>query len=277
MDTFRDRVAAITGAGSGIGRALALRLAGQGCHLALSDIDVVGLAETAERLASAPVTVTTHTVDVADRGAVQAWASESAEAHGRVNLIVNNAGVALAGSVADTPLEDYEWLIGVNLWGVVHGTKAFLPILQQAEEGHVVNISSVFGLFAQPSQSAYNAAKFAVRGFTESLRLELDGDGGSVSATCVHPGGIATNIARSARLHDSASTALGTDAEQARQSFQRWLRTSPEDAAITILKGVRRDARRVLIGSDAVVCDLVQRALPTAYQALLGRGMRLLS
>ncbi|CAN5269522.1 SDR family oxidoreductase [soil metagenome] len=277
MRNFANRVAAVTGAGSGIGRSLAAQLAGQGCHLALSDIDATGLAATAAMLGTAPVTVTTSVVDVADRAAVDAWAKESGEAHGRVNLIINNAGVAMAGSVQDTPVEDYEWLMDINFWGVVYGTKAFLPLLREAGEGHVVNISSIFGLFSSPSQSAYNAAKFAVRGFTESLRQELDIDGGTVSATCVHPGGIATNIAKNARLDPSANALLDTDVEVARDRFEKVLRTSADDAARAILKGVRRNARRVLIGPDAKAADLMQRSLPTGYQALIGRGARILS
>jgi short-subunit dehydrogenase len=277
MQHFSDKVAAITGAGSGIGQALALRLAGQGCHLALSDVDAQGLELTAKRLATAPVQVTTHVVDVADRAAVEGWASEVVADHGRVNLVVNNAGVAMAGTVQDTSIEDYEWLTGINLWGVVYGTKAFLPHIRAAGEGHVVNISSIFGLFSQPSQSAYNTSKFAVRGFTESLRQELDIAGQAVSATCVHPGGIATNIAKNARMDASAGALLDTEVEVARANFEKILRTSADDAALAILRGVRRNARRVLIGPDAKAADLLQRLLPTGYQVLIGRGARLLS
>jgi NAD(P)-dependent dehydrogenase (short-subunit alcohol dehydrogenase family) len=271
MQDLTGRVAAVTGAASGIGRALALRLVDEGCHLALSDVDAEGLAETARRCADrGGVEVSTTVVDVADHAAVEAWAAAVVDRHGRVDLVVNNAGVAMAGTVADTPLEDYRWLMGIDFWGVVHGTKAFLPHLLARGEGHVVNVSSIFGLFAQPSQSGYNAAKFAVRGFTESLRQELDLDGGRVSATSVHPGGIATAIARNARVRPSTGEVVGGDAEAARRGFERLLRTSADEAAVAILDGVRRDARRVLIGGDARAVDLLQRVAPTGYQRVMG-------
>ncbi|MFP5309948.1 MAG: SDR family NAD(P)-dependent oxidoreductase [Actinomycetes bacterium] len=276
MRSFTGRVAAITGAGSGIGRALAVRLAAEGAHLSLSDVDEVGLAGTAELVAGAGVTVTTRVVDVADRVAVEAWAEETVAAHGRVNLVVNNAGVAQGGSVEGTSHEDLAWVMDVNFWGVVHGTKAFLPHLRAAGEGHVVNVSSVFGLQSQPGVSAYNASKFAVRGYTESLRQELDLLACGVSATCVHPGGIATNINRSARTDDSLRTLLGLSGEDAVGGFDRLLRIPPDTAARVILDGVRRDRRRVLIGADARVLDWEARLLPTGYQVLnrlLVRGL----
>ncbi len=276
MQNLSDRVAAITGAGSGIGRALAIRLAAEGCHLSLSDVDAVGLEATYKLVVDHGVTVTTATVDVADRAAVESWADRTVADHGRVNLVVNNAGVAMAGTVLDTTVEDYEWLMGINFWGVLYGTKAFLPHLVAAGEGHVVNISSIFGLFAQPSQSAYNAAKFGVRGFTESLRQELDVARNGVSATSVHPGGIATNIARNARLGDSTVALLGSQPEEARSGFERLLRTSADAAAESIVEGVRRNSRRVLIGPDARLADLLQRTLPSAYQRVLTTGLRLM-
>jgi short-subunit dehydrogenase len=188
--------------------------------------------------------------------------------------VFNNAGVAQAGSVEGTSYEDYEWLMGINFWGVVYGTKAFLPLLKQAGEGHIVNVSSVFGLFAQPTQSAYNASKFAVRGFTESLRLELDLLRCGVSATCVHPGGIKTNIVKKSRLDPSARSLLGGAPEQSAASFEANLRTTPEAAAATIVRGVERDARRVLVGVDAWTIDGLQRLLPTSYQRIVGEVVR---
>jgi short-subunit dehydrogenase len=170
--------------------------------------------------------------------------------------------------------EEYEWITNINFWGVVYGTKEFLPHLKASGEGHIINISSVFGLFAQPSQSAYNATKFAVRGFTESLRQELDMARGGVSATCVHPGGIKTNIARSARTSESMRTLTGQDPEKATADFEKLFRTTAQQAALVILAGVRRDARRVLIGGDARVLDLMQRLMPTAYQSLVTRAMK---
>lgn len=276
MKNLTGRVAAITGAASGIGRALAIELAKEGCHLALCDIDTDGLAETEQAASELGVKVTSTHADVADRTAVYEWADASAEAHGTVNLVVNNAGVALAGTVEETPIEDYEWIVGVNLWGVIYGTKAFLPHLRKAEEGHIVNVSSVFGLFAQPTQSGYNATKFGVRGFTESLRQELDTDGGNVSCTSVHPGGIDTNIAQNARLNESRTGLLAGDTEQLRRRFEKGLHVSPEAAARTIIRGVRRNARRVLIGPEAYAVDAMQRALPTAYQRLVPLGTKLL-
>lgn len=210
MKSFEGRVAAITGAGSGIGRALAEQLAGHGAHLALSDIDDTGLAETVRRCEGRGVKVTSAHLDVADRAAVDAWAEAVAAEHGKVNLIFNNAGVALGATVEDMSIEDMTWLMNINFWGVVYGTKAFLPHLKAAGEGHIVNISSVFGLISIPTQSAYNAAKFAVRGFTDSLRIELDAMNCGVSCTTVHPGGIKTNIARNARMDPTlAASALG--------------------------------------------------------------------
>jgi len=267
MKELRDRVAAVTGAASGIGRALAIELAREGCHLALSDVDEDGLRETAGQAAEAGAKVRTDRVDVADRAAVHAWADAVAEDQGRVNLIVNNAGVALAATVEAMKYEDLEWLMGINFWGVVHGTKAFLPHLKAADEGHVVNVSSVFGMIGVPTQSAYNAAKFAVRGFTEALREELEIEGSPVSATSVHPGGIRTNIAANSRLGEVDGRMPSR--EEAVEQFERLARTSPEDAAKRIVKGVKRNERRVLIGMDARLIDGMQRLFPTAYQRLL--------
>jgi len=277
MKSFQQKVAAITGAGSGIGRALALALAREGCHLALADVDAGGLQETAASARQSGVTVSAACVDVADRAAVFAWADAVMSEHGRVNLLFNNAGVAHAGTVAQTPIEDYEWIVNINFWGVVYGTKAFLPHLKASGEGHVVNISSIFGVLSQPGMSAYNATKFAVRGMTESLRQELDLEDGGVSASCVHPGGIRTAIAQRARV---SGTVLGlADGADGRASMQqvfaeKLLRTSPDRAAQVILDGVRRNRRRILIGSDAWMLDGMQRLLPAGYQRLITGSLR---
>ncbi len=267
MRSFGDKVAAITGAGSGIGRELAVQLAGQGCHLALSDIDSKGLAETATLASPTGVRITTARVDVADRTAMYAWADQVAKDHGKVNLVFNNAGVALGATVEGVSFDDFDWLMGINFWGVVHGTKAFLPHLKAAGEGHVVNLSSVFGLAAIPSQAVYNASKFAVRGFTESLRQELDMQKSPVSATSIHPGGIRTNIARSARISDSIGQ-LGFDQAQSRSRFENNFRTTAAQAAHVILRAVQKNKRRALIGADAYLVDWMVRLLPALYQRL---------
>jgi NAD(P)-dependent dehydrogenase (short-subunit alcohol dehydrogenase family) len=275
MRDFQGKVAAITGAGSGIGRALALALARAGGRLALSDIDAPGLALTAQQVAAAGGPCTTASLDVSQRDAVFAWADECRSAHGQVNLVVNNAGVALAAGAATVRIEDFQWIMGINFWGVVHGTQAFLPHLQASGAGHIVNISSIAGMVALPTQAAYNATKFAVRGYTEALRMELELAGSPVSATCVHPGGIATRIARSMRIDPDWLHATGLSADALRQRSDQLLQvTTPEQAAQTILRGVRRNARRVLVGPDARALDVMQRLLGAGYQPLLVRRWR---
>lgn len=276
MKSFENKVAAITGAGSGIGRALAYGLARQGCQLALSDVNGEGLAETAAQARKLGVKVSETLVNVADREAVHAWAEQVVADFGRVNAIFNNAGVAQGGTVEGNDYADYEWIMNINFWGVVHGTKAFLPHIKASGSGHIVNVSSVFGLFSQPGMSAYNATKFAVRGFTESLRQELDMADCGVSASCVHPGGIKTNIAKTARMNDSLSKVTGQDAEQARTQFNdQLLRTTPEKAAQVIINGVLGNKRRILIGPDAYALDGMQRLWPAFYQRLVTASMRL--
>ena len=274
MKSFAHKVAAITGAGSGIGRALALELARERCALALSDVNERGLAETAALVRTRSVKVTTAKVDVANREQMHAWADHVVRDHGKVNLIFNNAGVARAGTVEGTSYEDYEWITNINWWGAVHGTKAFLPHLKNSGDGHVINISSIFGLFAQPGMSAYNATKFAVRGFTESLRQELDLMNCGVSASCVHPGGIKTNIARDARLDASMKQLLGRETGDSQRLFEKVFTTTAEQAAKKILAVVRRNGRRALIGADARAADGLQRVLPGFYQRLVTAAVR---
>jgi NAD(P)-dependent dehydrogenase (short-subunit alcohol dehydrogenase family) len=268
MKSFVGKVAAITGAGSGMGRTLALELARRGCHLALSDVNEPGLAQTVAQAQSSGVKITSARVDVADRQAVYAWAEAVARDHGKVNLIFNNAGVALGATVEGMSYEDFEWLMNINFWGVVYGTKAFLPHLKAAGEGHIINTSSVFGLAGIPSQSAYNSAKFAVRGFTESLRQELDMQRLPVSATSVHPGGIKTNIAKSARTSASMRS-LGMDDRNSTSEFEKAFITTPEKAALVILRAVEKNKRRVLVGPDAYVFDWMVRLLPSLYQRIV--------
>jgi len=271
MRELRGRVAVVTGAASGIGRALALELSREGAALALSDVNEAGLAETRRLAEALGAKVTSERLDVADSRAVEAHAEHVIAVHGRANLVINNAGVGLGATIADMSYDDLAWLFGINFWGVVHGTKAFLPHLKRAGEGHVVNVSSVFGLIAVPGQGAYNAAKFAVRGFTECLRQELELEGANVSATCVHPGGIKTDIARNARV---ISRPGGPGREEMNAYFDQLARTTADAAARKILRGVKKNARRVLIGPDAHAIDALQRLLPTSYQALLVRQAR---
>ncbi len=274
MKSFHNKVAAITGAGSGMGRTLALNLAEQGCHLALSDVNETGLAETAELVQAHAVKVTRQILDVADRDAVFAWADQVVADHGRVNLIFNNAGVAHSSTIEALDLADFEWIVNINFWGVVYGTKAFLPHLIAAGDGHIINTSSLFGLCAQPYVGTYNATKFAVRGFTESLRQELDLAGHGVSATSVHPGGIKTNIARAGRVSASVEQATGQSADDAKAQFEKFFITTADQAAKIILRAVQRDKRRVLVGPDAKVMDLLVRLLPSLYQRLVVWGTR---
>jgi short-subunit dehydrogenase len=270
MKTVKGRVAAITGAGSGIGRATAELLARNGCHVALSDVNEQGLAETAERCRAHSVQVRTARVDVAQREAVHGWADDVARELGAVHIVINNAGVALGATIEDTRYEDFEWLMNINFWGVVHGTKAFLPHLRAAGEGHIVNVSSVFGLIGVPTQGAYNAAKFAVKGFTEALRQELEVEGVPVGVTCVHPGGIKTNIARNARM----THRKGWVDERSNRDFEKAFSTTPERAASDIFAAILKNRRRQLIGGDAVFIDLMQRMLPSLYQRLVVAGAK---
>jgi NAD(P)-dependent dehydrogenase (short-subunit alcohol dehydrogenase family) len=268
VKNFADRVAVITGAGSGIGRALAIELAARGAKLAVSDIDEVAVADTAAHCEKLGAQARSYRLDVADRAAVTAHAEAVAGEFGRVNLVVNNAGVAVMATVEELSYEDFDWIVGINFWGVVHGTKAFLPHLIASGDGHLVNVSSVFGLVGVPTQSAYNATKFAVRGFTEALRQEMLIERRPVGVSCVHPGGIRTNIARDARSAD------GSTADQRATDFARIARTTPEQAAKTILRGVEHNRSRILIGPDAYVFDAVPRLLGPSYQRVAALGAR---
>lgn len=273
MKELTNRTAAITGGGSGIGQALAIELAREGCHIAISDINEDGLKDTVKTLQSMGAVVTSQVLDVADRKAMEDWAATVAKEFDGVNVIVNNAGVGLGATVEDMTYEDFEWLMGINFWGVVYGTKAFLPYIQEAGEGHIVNISSLFGIVSVPTQSAYNAAKFAVRGFTESLRQELEISGSNISCTTIHPGGIKTNIAKTARIRDVDLIPVDTDAMIS--NFDKLAMTTAQDAALAIIKGITHNKRRVLIGKDAIVIDFLQRMMPTAYQRIISTSAKL--
>lgn len=270
MSSFEGKVAAITGAGSGMGRALAIDLVRRGCEVALSDVNEVGLAETVALISGRKVT--SARVDVSQRDEVFAWAERVAADHGRCHFIFNNAGVALAATAEEIDPKDFAWIFGINFWGVVNGTQAFMPHLRASGDGHVVNTSSIFGIVAFPGNGAYNATKFAVRGYTEALAIELAAEDAPVRVTSVHPGGVKTAIAKSARMHDSVLK-FG-DAEEQRRTFEKAFRLSPERAAEIILDGVANDESRVLVGNDAVGMDLVQRLVPSAYKSVLARFTR---
>ena len=261
MKSFRDKVAAITGAGSGMGRALALELASRGCAVAIADIGQTPLDETAELLRAANATVSTHVVDVADRDAMERFAAEVVRLHGKVNLIFNNAGVSVTNTIEKLTYDDFEWLMNINFWGVVHGTKAFLPYLKQVDEAHIINTASIFGVVAFPTQGAYNASKFAVRGFTEALRQELADT--HIGVSCVQPGGVKTNIVKTSRYYAQDNEAPTKD--EMVQNFERLAALTPQQAAQQILAGVERNRGRVLVGKDAKLLAWVQRLFPDSY------------
>ena len=268
MEGFAGKVAAVTGAGSGIGQALAIELARSGAKVAISDVDTEGLAVTEERLKAIGTHVKADRLDVTEREAFQLYADSVSEHFGTVNQIYNNAGIAFAGDVEVSEFKDIERVMDVDFWGVVNGTKAFLPHLIASGDGHVVNVSSVFGLFAVPGQAAYNSAKFAVRGFTEALRQEMALAGHPVKVTAVHPGGIKTGIVR------NMTAAEGVDLKELTQTFDKKLAsTSPQKAARIILDGVRKNKARVLVGNDAKVLDLIVRVTGSNYQRLFSTVM----
>lgn len=274
MTAIGGTAAAITGAASGIGRALALEFAARGNDLALADRDEVGLKAVATEIAAAHSRkVTTHRVDVSEPAQIEAFAAAATAAHPSLNIVVNNAGVALAGQFHEISQAEYEWLFNINFWGVLHGTRAFLPHLQSQPQAHIVNVSSIFGIVAPPGQTAYAAAKFAVRGFSESLRHELAMANSPVKLSVVHPGGIATNIVRNARIGAAASGA-NSDRVGAIERFDRMARTSPPQAAQRIIRGIERNEPRILIGNDARMMDLLQRFRPATYWAVLAKRMR---
>jgi NAD(P)-dependent dehydrogenase (short-subunit alcohol dehydrogenase family) len=270
---LKGRTAVVTGAAGGIGRAIAVSLARRGCHLALADIDDAALARTAADIAGnqaeVNIRISRHHLDVSDRGAVSALPAQVTAEHGGVDVLVNNAGVALGGTFLEVTESDFDWLFGINFWGAVRMTRAFLPLLQNSEEARLVNISSLFGLIAPPGQTAYAASKFAIRGFSESLRHELAGT--RIGVTVVHPGGIATSIAKNARLPDSLAA---DEVEKRRKFFDSLLTMPPEIAGETIVRGVENRKPRILVGSDAKFAALVERLMPVSYWNWLGRGSK---
>ena len=255
MSISNESVAVVTGAASGIGRALAVRLAGEKvAGIAISDVNETGLLETAAMIEQLGVPVSTHLVDVSKREQMEAFAVEVLARHGRVTHLINNAGVAMIGTVEEISIENIEWLMGINFWGTIYGVKIFLPILQEQKEAHIVNVSSVFGFVAPPGQAAYCASKFAVRGFTESLRHELEGS--NVLVSCVHPGGVKTNICNDSRI---GANATEEEKKQTVKFFNKATPTTAEQAAETIFKGIKTRNPRILIGPDARQIDRVQK------------------
>jgi NADP-dependent 3-hydroxy acid dehydrogenase YdfG len=263
MQGFAGKVAVVTGAGSGIGQALAIELGRSGAKVAISDVDTEGLAATEATLKAIGAPVKSDRLDVTEREAFLLYADEVAAHFGKVNQIYNNAGIAFVGDVEVSSFKDIERVMDVDFWGVVNGTKAFLPHLIASGDGHVVNVSSLFGIFSVPGQAAYNAAKFAVRGFTEALRQEMDVNGHPVEVTTVHPGGIKTAIMR------NSTAAEGVDTKTLTEFFDKKLTmTTPERAAKIILEAVRKKNARVLVGADAKVLDVIVRLTGSGYQRL---------
>jgi NAD(P)-dependent dehydrogenase (short-subunit alcohol dehydrogenase family) len=265
---LRGRTAVITGAGSGIGRAIATSLAQRGCHLALADIDARGLADTVSLLPSGGVRITSHHLDVADRAMVAAFPAIVSAQHGGADLLVNNAGVALGGTFEMVSEADFDWLFNINFHGVVGMTRAFLPLLRASTEARLVNISSIFGIVAPAEQVAYAASKFAVRGFSEALRHELAGS--TVGVTLVHPGGVRTNISERARAPQGVD---GPEVARRRAAFAKFLRMPPSTAGEIIVRGVEQRRARLLVGSDAMGLSLLARLLPVSYWSVMARGL----
>jgi short-subunit dehydrogenase len=270
MTAIRGAAAAVTGAASGIGRALALELAARGCDLALADRDEAGLQTLAAEIGrDASRKVTVHGVDVSAPQQIEDFATAAVAAHPGLNIVINNAGVALMGTFGEIEQSQMEWLMNINFWGVVRATRAFLPHLATQREAHIVNLSSIFGIIAPPGQTAYAAAKFAVRGFSESLRHELQMANSPIKLSVVHPGGVATNIARNSR----SGTGMTDNARRA-QSIERFdavAKTTPAAAALRIIEGIENNRPRILIGNDARFMDLLQRFRPGTYWAVLAR------
>lgn len=268
MQIFQNKVAVVTGAGSGIGRHLALQLAQAGAHVAISDVNEAGLAETLRQM-PAGARARSYRVDVSSKEQVYAHADAVKRDFGTSHFIFNNAGVSLSGTIANATIDEIEWQLGINLWGVIYGTKAFLPMLLEQREGHIVNLSSIFGIVAFPCKGAYNVSKFGVRGWTECLWQELAGSG--VRAVSVHPGGIRTEIAQTARMSVNA----GATEQQARALSEKMLVTPPEDMARAILNGIARGRKRIIYGNKARTLTLLQRWLPGSYDSVLRLLQRL--
>lgn len=270
MSLTKDSVVVITGAASGIGRALAARLVQeQVAGIAIADVNKERLDETRKLLGETTTLVTSHVVDVADAAAMKSFADEVFLEHGRVTHVINNAGVALGGTVAEVSIDEMEWLMGVNFWGVVYGTKFFLPYLEKEKSAHIVNISSIFGVVAPPGQAAYCASKFAVRGFTEALRHELEGT--NIAVSCVHPGGVATNIATDAKISKGVTASQQEIDKKTARMNRKLANTTPNQAADIIVRGILKREPRILVGSDAKMLSAITRLFPRKYLAVANR------
>ena len=269
MNYFKNKVAVVTGAGSGMGRALAKILVSRGCSVAICDINEKQLQETTAQLQNAPVMVTSHVIDVAEVSQLEMLAEQVSKEHGKINLLFNNAGVSVTNTAEKMPPEDFEWLMNINFWGVVHGCRVFLPYLRQVEAAHIINTSSIFGIIALPTQSAYNASKFAVRGFTESLRQELQGT--PISVSCVHPGGVKTNIVRDSRYTPADNES--SSKEEFIERFNSMAGLTADEAATIILRGVARKKPRIFVGHDAILISILERLFPVYYSTILRRWL----
>jgi len=268
MSLTKESVIVITGAASGIGRALALRLAREPvAGIAISDVNAEALAETEKLMGDPNLKVTTHRVNVADEAEMRAFAEEVVGLHGRVTHVINNAGVALGGAVGDVSLDDMRWLLNINFWGVVYGTKLFLPYLEKEKSAHIVNFSSLFGIIAPPGQATYAASKFAVRGFTEALRHELEGT--NIAVSVVHPGGVKTNIANNAKIGAGVTLTEKELHERKEKANRNLSRTTPAQAAEVIVGGIKKRSPRILIGTDARLLGLIARLFPRRYFAVI--------
>ena len=265
MKNLKNKVAVVTGSGSGIGRELAIELAALGCHLAISDVNEKGLEETSSMLKGASVKITTHILDVSNKEAFYAHAEEVKKAHGHVDLVINNAGVAMSCPLETTEYEDFEWLMNINFWGVVYGSKAFLPMLKERSESRIVNISSIYGITPVPFNGPYVCSKFAVRGFTETLMSELKNT--NVGVSVVHPGGIKTRIAMDGRYFMED---VIPQAQTEKVYEEKFFKTTANQAARVIIKGIRKNKKRIMVGSDAKVIDWLRRLIPMISLGLIG-------
>jgi NAD(P)-dependent dehydrogenase (short-subunit alcohol dehydrogenase family) len=267
MTLTNDSIAVVTGAASGIGRALAMRLAKEGiAGISIADINARGLNETLEMIGQPELPISTHVVDVANLAQMRDFVRDVVVKHGRVTHLINNAGVSLLGTVEEVSIEDLQWLMNINFWGTVYGVKLFLPILRAQPAAHIVNVSSVFGLVAPPGNAAYSASKFAVRGFTESLRHELVDT--NIAVSCVHPGGVATNIVKDGKVGAHSDTGLK---EQSVELHAKVSRTTADEAAETIVRGIKRRSKRILVGRDAQIIDVMQRTFPVNHISVMDR------